>query len=166
MPGKPLVYKPNLRREKKCKPLGLLASMQRLNWAVPLILTAFACSSEDAFHARAGAGEEKTLRISIVRSGGFAGITMRGTVDEKDLSADEAQKLRQLVEESDFFNLPRKIVSRVPQPDRFQYELRIEENGQHHTVTVSDEAMPAKLKPLIKWLMGKARKTKKGKESP
>jgi len=91
---------------------------------------------------------------------------MRATVDEKDLLPDEAQKLRQLVEEADFFNLPRKIASRVPQPDRFQYELSLEEDGQHHTVTLSEEAMPAKLRPLIKWLMEKAREIKKGKESP
>jgi hypothetical protein len=140
--------------------------MQRLIWTVFLTLIAFACSSEGTFHARAGAREEKTLRISIVRSGGFAGITMRAIVDEKDLSPDETQKLRQLIEQADFFNLPRKIVSRVPQPDRFQYELRIEEKGQQHTVTVSEEAIPEKLKPLIKWLMEKARERKKGKNSP
>jgi len=140
--------------------------MQRIIWKIFLILIAFACSLEGAFYARARAWEEKTLRISMVRSGGFAGITMRGTVDEKDLSRDEAQKLRQLVEGSDFFNLPRKIVSRVPQPDRFQYELRLEEKDQKHTVAVSEEAMPEKLRPLIKWLMEKAREVKKGKESP
>jgi hypothetical protein len=140
--------------------------MQRLIWTIFLIFIAFAYSSENAFYSRAGAGEEKTLRISIVRSGGFAGITMRANVDEKGLSPDEAEKLHQLVEEADFFNLPGKIVSRVPQPDRFQYELRIEENGQLHTVVVSEEAMPAKLKPLVKWLMEKAREIKKGKNSP
>ena len=105
------------------------------------------------------------MRISFERSGGFAGITMKTAVDEKDLAPDEAQKLRQLVEETDFFNLPEKVVSRSPQPDRFQYELRLEEKGRQNTVTVSEEAMPAKLKPLVKWLMEKARQTKKGKES-
>jgi hypothetical protein len=114
----------------------------------------------------AGRGEDKTLRISIERSGGFAGITMKTAVDEKDLAPEEAQKLHELVEETDFFNLPGKIISRSPQPDRFQYELRLEENGQKHKVTVSEEAMPEKLKPLVNWLMEKARHTKKGKESP
>ena len=106
------------------------------------------------------------MRISFERSGGFAGITMKTAVDEKDLAPDEAQKLRQLVEETDFFNSPEKIMSRSPQPDRFQYELRLEEKGRQHTVTMSEEVMPAKLKPLIQWLMGKARQTRKGKDSP
>jgi hypothetical protein len=91
---------------------------------------------------------------------------MKTAVDEKDLAQDEAQKLRQLVEEADFFSLPNKIMPRSPQPDRFQYELRLEEKGRQHTVTVSEEAMPAKLKPLVNWLMERSRQAKKGKGSP
>ena len=106
------------------------------------------------------------MRISFERSGGFAGITMKTAVDEEDLAPGEAQKLRQLVEETDFFNLPGKIISRSPQPDRFQYELKLEEKGRQNTVTVSEEAMPPKLKPLVNWLMEKSRQASKGKESP
>lgn len=106
------------------------------------------------------------MRISFERSGGFAGITMKTAVDEEDLAPGEAQKLRQLVEETDFFNLPEKVVSRSPQPDRFQYEFKLEEKGRQHTVTMSEEVMPAKLKPLVNWLMEKARQTRKGKDSP
>ena len=90
---------------------------------------------------------------------------MKTAVDEKDLALDEAQKLHQLVEEADFFNSPGKIMSQSPQPDRFQYELRLEEKGRQHTVTMTEEAMPAKLKPLVKWLMEKSRQTRKGKDS-
>ena len=90
---------------------------------------------------------------------------MKTAVDEKDLTPGEARKLRQLVEEADFFNSPGKITSRSPQPDRFQYELRLEEKGRQHTVTMSEEAMPAKLKPLVNWLMEKSRQARKGKES-
>ncbi len=105
------------------------------------------------------------MRVSIERSGGFAGITMKTTVDEKDVAPDEALKLRQLVEEADFFNLPGRIVSRSPQPDRFQYALRLEEKGRQYAVMVSEEALPEKLKPLVNWLMEKARQTRKSKES-
>ena len=110
-------------------------------------------------------GKKKTLRVSFERSGGFAGITIKTAVEEEDLSPDEAQKLQGMVEEVDFLNLPEKIISPSSQPDRFQYELRLEESGRQHKVTVSEEAMPEKLKPLIKWLMEKARQAKKGKES-
>jgi len=110
--------------------------------------------------------EKKTLRVSFERSGGFAGITMKRAVDEKDLAPDEVQKLHQLVEEADFFNLPEKITPRSPQPDRFQYELSLEKSGRQYTVTVSEEAMPEKLRPLVKWLIEKARQAMKGKGSP
>jgi len=90
---------------------------------------------------------------------------MKTAVDEKDLALNEAQKLRQLVEEADFFNSPGKIMSRSPQPDRFQYELRLEEKGRQHTVTMSEEGIPAKLKPLVKWLMEKTRQTRKDADS-
>jgi len=103
------------------------------------------------------------LRISFERSGGFAGIRTKTTVDEKDLGPDEAQKLRQLVEGADFFHLSKKIVSRSPRPDRFQYELSLEESGRQHTVIMSEEALPVNLKPLVNWLMEKARQAKKGK---
>ncbi len=91
---------------------------------------------------------------------------MRTTIDEKDLAPDEAQKLRQLVEGVDFFNLSKKIMPRSPRPDRFQYELSLEESGQQHTVTMSEETLPEKLKPLISWLMEKARQPKKGSRPP
>jgi hypothetical protein len=107
-----------------------------------------------------------TLRLSVERTGGFAGVTITATVDAAGLSPDEARKLRQMVDEADFFNLPRKITSRSPQPDRFQYELKVEENGRQHTVTVSEEVMPPKLKPLVKWLMEAARKGRKDVGSP
>jgi Emfourin len=135
--------------------------MQPPIWAVSLILTASSCRSEGAFSSMAGRGEDKTLRISIERSGGFAGITMKTAVDEKDLAPEEAQKLHEMVEETDFINLPGKIISPSPQPDRFQYELSLEKSGRQYTVTVSEEAMPEKLRPLVKWLIEKARHAKK-----
>ena len=103
------------------------------------------------------------MRISLERSGGFAGITTKTAVDEKELSPDEAQKLRGLVEEADFFSLPKKTLPRSPRPDRFQYELILEENGRQHTVTLSEDVLSAKVKPLVNWLTEKARQKRKGK---
>ena len=88
---------------------------------------------------------------------------MKTAIDEKDHAPDEAQKLRQMVEGADFFSLSKRIVPRSPQPDRFQYDLKLEVSGREHTVTVSEEVLPEKLKPLIKWLLEKSRPPKKGK---
>ncbi|KAB8332853.1 hypothetical protein SD80_013200 [Scytonema tolypothrichoides VB-61278] len=95
------------------------------------------------------------MRISFERTGGFAGISRKKTVDTANIAANEADQLPRLVEAADFFNLPEKITASATQPDRFQYKLTIEEEGREHTVTVSEAALPGTLRPLIEWLQQK-----------
>ncbi|MEA5605367.1 protealysin inhibitor emfourin [Nostoc sp. UHCC 0252] len=98
------------------------------------------------------------MRVSFERTGGFAGITKKTTVDTATVSPDEAATLLRLVEVADLFRLPEIITSPNPQSDRFQYKLTIEDNGKHHTVTVSEAALPGSLRPLIEWLQTMAQK--------
>lgn len=92
------------------------------------------------------------MRISFERTGGFAGISRKKTVDTASIPANEADQLPSLVEAADFFNLPEKITASTTQPDRFQYKLTIEDEKREHTVTVSETALPGTLRPLIEWL--------------
>jgi len=98
------------------------------------------------------------MRISLERTGGFAGITKKTTVDTAELPANEAKTLPQLVEAADLFRLPERITSPNPQSDRFQYKLTVEDNGKQHTVTVSEAALPGTLRPLIEWLQNISQK--------
>ncbi|MFN6558855.1 MAG: protealysin inhibitor emfourin [Nostoc sp. ChiSLP01] len=98
------------------------------------------------------------MRISFERTGGFAGISKKTTVDTAELPANEAKTLLQLVEAGDLFRLPERITSPNPQSDRFQYKLTVEDNGKQHTVTVSEAALPGTLRPLIEWLQNIAQK--------
>jgi hypothetical protein len=86
------------------------------------------------------------------RTGGFAGITRKTTVDTATLPLQEAKQLLLLVETADLFQLPAQIPSPNPQSDRFQYKLTVEDNGKQHTVIVSEAALPGTLRPLIEWL--------------
>ena len=139
-------------------PNGLaLAIIVVLQMAVGATATDGALASTPAVEPALAKQEDKTLQITFERSGGFAGMRLSTTVDTASLSEKEAQTLRQLLEEADFFNLPAQMVSRSPQPDRFQYTVTVEEDGRQHTVTISEEVMPAKLRPLIKWLMDAVR---------
>ncbi|MDZ7958069.1 MAG: hypothetical protein RMY34_09225 [Aulosira sp. DedQUE10] len=97
------------------------------------------------------------MRISFERTGGFAGISKKTTVDTANLPANEANELPRLVEAADLFNLPEKITSANPQADRFQYKLTVEDQGKQHTVIVSEAALPGTLRPLIEWLNQVAR---------
>ncbi len=168
MRGRLLVYSANLMRGGRCGALNHLLLMLRRAWPALLILAAFSCYSQGGFMLSRGAGaaERNILRISIERTGGVAGTTVRTTIDAKDLSLEEGQKLGQMVEEADFFNLPTKITPRSPRPDRFRYKLTVEEDTRKHMVMVSEEVMPAKLRPLVKWLIEKARQVRKGMGSP
>ncbi|MBW4673062.1 MAG: hypothetical protein KME52_03155 [Desmonostoc geniculatum HA4340-LM1] len=98
------------------------------------------------------------MRISFERTGGFAGISKKTTVETAELPANEANTLKRLVEAADLFRLPEQITSPNPQSDRFQYKLTVEDNGRQHTVTVSEAALPGTLRPLIEWLQNTAQK--------
>jgi hypothetical protein len=97
------------------------------------------------------------MRITFIRSGGFAGVRLRTVVNEDELSAEAAAQLRQLVGEADCFRLPGKIAADRKQPDRFQYELLIEDGGRRNSILVDEEAAPPALLPLLEWLTDIAR---------
>jgi hypothetical protein len=97
------------------------------------------------------------MRIYLERTGGFAGMSRTMTVDTTSIPKETANLLPQLLEESNFFNLPAYIDSPSPQPDRLQYQLTIEDNGQTHSVSVGESSIPTNLKPLIEWVNNAAR---------
>lgn len=98
------------------------------------------------------------MKISFEQTGGFAGLLFTITIDTAELTPDEAEKLVRMVDDAGFFSLPARIAFPRPQPDRFQYQLTVEESGRRHTVTINEEAMPTTLSPLVKWLAEAARR--------
>ena len=97
------------------------------------------------------------MRITFSRSGGVAGLRLRTTVSEDDLSTAQAARLRRLVEAADCFRLPQEIVADRKQPDRFRYELTLEDGGRRHTIAIDEEAAAPALLKLLEWLTGLAR---------
>jgi hypothetical protein len=78
-------------------------------------------------------------QLELERSGGFAGLTLRALVPFEELS----QPQRAAVDDS-LSSPPR----RRPQPDRFQYQLRV---GERRVVLEEDD-FPAVLRPLLRRL--------------
>jgi len=83
-------------------------------------------------------------------------MMMTVSVDTSKLAPNEANQLKSLVEEADFFQLPEAMTS-AAQPDRFQYHLTVAEQKRKHSITVTESSMPGTLKPLVNWLMDAAR---------
>lgn len=100
--------------------------------------------------------EAKIMRVTVQRSGGFTGIPLIKSIDGASMSPQEETQLRKMIDEADFFQLPSTIQT-IPEPDRFQYQITIEQEGKSHSVTCAETAIPPKLKPLLNWLMESAR---------
>ncbi len=99
------------------------------------------------------------MQITFERSGGFAGLITTTTVDTATLPPAQANQIRLMVEAANFFQLPTTIAP-DNQPDRFQYQITVQEGSQQHTVTVGESTMPGTLRPLIDCLMEAARKNR------
>lgn len=90
------------------------------------------------------------MRISLVRSGGLAGIRREARVDTASLDEERAQELHRLVEAAELGKVSEPTISTAR--DRFHYTLTVEDGARQHTVTFAEEQTPEKLRPLVEAL--------------
>ena len=61
-----------------------------------------------------------------------------------------ARRVESLVAGANFFELPKTLSVKTPQPDRFQYSLQIaHEDGREHAITCDEEAAGSDLRDLL-----------------
>ena len=96
-------------------------------------------------------------RIAFERSGGFGGVTLSTSVDTRDLDAEEAAAIEELVERIDL-----DAVAAAPRPaggaDRFQFDLTVERGGRRQSVSVGETALTPELKELCDRMLEMARR--------
>lgn len=92
------------------------------------------------------------MRVLFERTGGFAGRTIRGSLDSSLLAAPKARRLRELLDRSCFFDLPPVLESDQPGADRFHYRITVETEKGKHTVEAGDAAVPRPMRPLLDFL--------------
>ena len=68
------------------------------------------------------------------------------------MPADEANELRELVKQADFYNLPAVLSATRSGADRFQYHITITDGNQQHSVDMNDAAVQGPVKLLINHL--------------
>jgi Emfourin len=90
-----------------------------------------------------------------VRSGGVAGARLSTTVESAELTAEDHQKLRSLVEASGLAATPPAYGPRPP--DRLQYHLSVDDDGRKIDLRLGEEEVPEALRPLLDWLTDRAR---------
>ncbi len=109
------------------------------------------------YFSLAHAIDNKEMNIYFQSSGGFAGINSRIELDTSSMSSNDAMRIQELINNSNFFSLP----SESPPPkagaaDYISYKITVETDERKHTVRTNDIAMPPQLEPLISFLQEKA----------
>jgi hypothetical protein len=92
------------------------------------------------------------MRVIFERFGGFAGLRLHSSWDVDSLPEEEARRLKALLIQSRFFELPGDLVSPRGQPDRFTYRLTVESDQGSRTMEAAESAMPLEMRPLLEWL--------------
>lgn len=86
--------------------------------------------------------------ISYKRRGGTLGQEITANFDLNSMPASDSQHLQDLIDESNFFEIP--IVDAVPSsPDEFEYIITVISENSIHTVSATDNLMPRSLRSLI-----------------
>ncbi len=98
------------------------------------------------------------IKIDLERSGGFAGVTLRASVDTAKLPAAEADQLAGLLARVDLDELARRPSGIPTAPDRFQYDLTVTRGGRRQHVTFGERAVTPELRPLLNRLVELARR--------
>jgi hypothetical protein len=96
---------------------------------------------------------DEPVRVHLVRSGGFAGITVQARVDSATLPVEEAKELTALLDRLDLADLAERATQPTRGADRFQYDLTIQRGESQTHVSLPENAVPPDLRPLLTWLL-------------
>ena len=99
-------------------------------------------------------------RIKYERSGGFAGVRMATDVKLDDLPEEQAETIKELLDDLDFDELPEQMLDESV-PDQFTYTITVETDKGEHTVVTGDSSAPEKMQELLQLLNRLARTRRK-----
>ncbi len=105
------------------------------------------------------------MKIEFERRGGYAGITLKTTLDTQELTREEKYKVESLVNDSNFFELKPIMFSSkdVGGADLFKYKITVKDEENSNKIETTDTTLDISLRPLVSFLSEKALKEKLGK---
>ena len=106
------------------------------------------------------------MRISLVRSGGVAGMRREVKIDTARLDPRAAQELERLVQKAQAPAVSAPGETRRS-PDRFRYTLAVEDGEERCAWTFDEERPPETLRPLVEavWRAAKSTDPESGPET-
>jgi hypothetical protein len=105
----------------------------------------------------AGVSEAGNVRVELRRSGGIAGITMVSALDTATADPATAAIVDSALANVDLPALAASGAAASSGADRFQYDLTVDKDGERHSLSLGESALPAELRPLVQALVAKAR---------
>ena len=103
-------------------------------------------------------------KIIFERTGGFAGIRLAAEIKMDDLPEDQKREIIELLDETDFDELPEKLSGKMPVPDEFVYSITVNSREKEHRVLSGESSLPNELQPLIGILETIAKRQMRKKE--
>ena len=90
------------------------------------------------------------MRVELVRTGGFTGLTRTSSLDTDDLHPEEAERVTEAVTalEAAAKSAPATSQSHVP-----RYEFSITREGSRSTIVFDESNVPDAARPLIERLI-------------
>jgi len=98
------------------------------------------------------------MKIYFERTGGFAGIKTSASIDTDTLPPNESEKLHDMCDNMNFFNMPSTSAPKSGAADLFRYKITIESKDGRHTVETTDLSMTPEFENFINFLSDKALK--------
>jgi len=95
---------------------------------------------------------ERELRVHFRQTGGLGVWTSDYHADDASLSASEAARVRQFIDEADFFNLLSEVPNGDPIPDLFSYTVFMAHGKRNHTVSTYEGGGPAESPALMRFI--------------
>jgi hypothetical protein len=92
------------------------------------------------------------MKILFERTGGFTGRKLQGILDSSALAPTQFHRLKKLLEQSRFFELPAALELPDPGADRFYYKVTVENETGSYTVEAKEGAIPGEMQPLLDFL--------------
>ena len=84
------------------------------------------------------------MKITVKRTGGFAGLTENVTdLDTSQLDPGKTEKVEAKVRKIGFFDYPAVVTAGAVGADMYQYEITVTDGPRHHSVTFSEGAPDA-----------------------
>jgi Emfourin len=94
------------------------------------------------------------VKLTVIRGGGFAGLSNQAELSSDALPPAEATKLSELVEDAGLLEEPVPAAREAPpaHPDELSYEVSVEHEGRAQTLRFTEQTLPESVRSLIAWV--------------